>query len=80
MTLQELKDQVRVAEEERFNVHKPGYYATIPTSLLQLYRDRITHMFDNKKQHILRKYKLDDKQQQNGQKENIEKNLTDRQR
>eukprot|EP00971_Amphidinium_carterae_P194156 3852667-Amphidinium_carterae.1 len=41
---------------------------------------KLKHEFDNKKQHILQKYKLDDKLQQNEQRKNAEKNLTDRQR
>eukprot|EP00971_Amphidinium_carterae_P004559 91354-Amphidinium_carterae.1 len=49
MTLQELQAQVRVAEIERVDEHKPGYYAMIPTSLLQLYRDRITELEEAKR-------------------------------
>eukprot|EP00971_Amphidinium_carterae_P072370 1431631-Amphidinium_carterae.1 len=44
MTMKELKEQVRLAEDERLNEHQRGFYATIPTSLLQLYRDRITEL------------------------------------
>eukprot|EP00971_Amphidinium_carterae_P269826 5352936-Amphidinium_carterae.1 len=40
---------VRVAEDERLNDPQRGYYASIPTSLLQLYRDRITELEEIKR-------------------------------
>eukprot|EP00971_Amphidinium_carterae_P082401 1629025-Amphidinium_carterae.1 len=49
MTLQELKEVVRVAEDERLNDHQRGYYTTMPTSMLQLYRDRITELEELKR-------------------------------
>eukprot|EP00971_Amphidinium_carterae_P267990 5316681-Amphidinium_carterae.1 len=36
---------VQTAEEERINEPQKGYYAySVPTSLLQLYRERITEL------------------------------------
>eukprot|EP00971_Amphidinium_carterae_P105686 2092837-Amphidinium_carterae.1 len=49
LTLEELKEMVRVAEDERLNDQQRGYYASIPTSLLQLYRDRITELEEIKR-------------------------------
>eukprot|EP00971_Amphidinium_carterae_P235104 4665375-Amphidinium_carterae.1 len=40
---------VREAEDERLNDTQRGYYASIPTSLLQLYRDRITELEEIKR-------------------------------
>eukprot|EP00971_Amphidinium_carterae_P241939 4803701-Amphidinium_carterae.1 len=39
---------VRVAEDERLNDPQRGHYASIPTSLLQLYRDRIAELEERK--------------------------------
>eukprot|EP00971_Amphidinium_carterae_P317250 6307150-Amphidinium_carterae.1 len=40
---------VRIAEDERLTDPQRGHYASMPTSLLQLYRDRITELEEKKK-------------------------------
>eukprot|EP00971_Amphidinium_carterae_P013714 270165-Amphidinium_carterae.1 len=41
---------VQTAEEERLNEPQKGYYAySVPTALLQLYRERITELEERKR-------------------------------
>eukprot|EP00971_Amphidinium_carterae_P118790 2353359-Amphidinium_carterae.1 len=50
LTLEDLKKMVRTAEDERLNDPQRGYYAySVPTALLQLYRERITELEEIKR-------------------------------
>eukprot|EP00971_Amphidinium_carterae_P268730 5330920-Amphidinium_carterae.1 len=48
LTVEDLKKMIRAAEDERLADRQRGHYS-IPTSLLQLYRDRITELEEKKK-------------------------------
>eukprot|EP00971_Amphidinium_carterae_P184592 3664899-Amphidinium_carterae.1 len=50
LTIEDLKKMVQAAEEERLKEPQKGYYAySIPTALLQLYRERITELEELKR-------------------------------